>query len=222
MTGYSVEQARFNMIEQQIRPWEVLDEQVLDIMTVIPREAYVPAAYVGLAYADIEVPIGVGQTMMAPRLVARMLQALRLQPDDKVLEIGTGTGYVTACLAALGKSLVSIELIPELQQQARENLARQQVEDVQLHTADAMAESIADAPFDAIAVTGSLPSEQRLPPLQAQLTIGGRLFIVIGEAPLMRAILITRTAERDFRREILFETKLPALSHVPAAEHFTF
>jgi protein-L-isoaspartate(D-aspartate) O-methyltransferase len=222
MTEHSTEQARFNMIEQQIRPWEVLDERVLSIMTSIAREAYVPDAYAGLAFADIEVPIAGGQHMMAPRLVGRMLQYLNIQTGDKVLEIGAGTGYTAACLAGLGGTVTSVELNPELVEQARANLSRQKVQGVDVRQGDGLAEPVQGGPFDAIAVTGSLPSDQLLPDLEAQLEPGGRLFVVIGEAPAMEALLITRISARDFRRESLLETVLPALDNAPKAEHFIF
>lgn len=218
----STEQARYNMVEQQIRPWDVIDARVLDTMMQIPRENFVPDAYRGLAYADVEVPIGAGQLMLAPRMVARMLQALDVWPDNIVLEIGTGTAYVTACLAALGRKVVSMELDTELLARARENLQRQEVDNVELREGDALDGPVAGGPFDTVAVTGSLPSEDALPNLQAQLNIGGRLFAVVGEDPVMEALLITRVGEREFRRESLFETSVPALANVPEPEHFSF
>ena len=222
MTEQSTEPARFNMIQQQIRPWDVMDERVLSVMMEISREQFVPDAYRGLAYADIEVPIGTGQTMLAPRIVARMLQALDVQPGCSVLEIGTGTGYVTACLAALGGKVVSMELDSDLVAQARENLENEGVGKVDLYEGDALAGPVTGAPFDIVAVTGSLPSEAVLPDLQAQLSNGGRLFAVVGEDPVMEALLVTRTGHREFRRESLFETSVPALANVPEPEHFSF
>jgi len=218
----SSEQARFNMIEQQIRPWDVFDRRVLDTMSRMPREAFVPDAYVGLAYADFEVPIGNGQSMMAPGIVARMLQALNVQPGDKVLEIGAGTGYTTACLADLGGKVISREIDATLAETARLNIDRQGLRNVEVRGGDALEQAHAEAPFDVIAVTGSLPSDQPLALLQEQLARGGRLFVVIGEAPVMEALLITRTGERHFRRESMFETSLPALANVPEPERFSF
>lgn len=219
---HNSEQARFNMIEQQIRPWEVMDERVLGTMMEIPREPFVPDAYRGLAYADIEVPLGSDQLMMAPRVVARMLQALDVRPEDRVLEIGTGSGYGTACLAALGRKVVSIEAAAGLLAQARETLQQQGVRNVELRKGDGLAGPVDGGPFDVIAVTGSLPSEEPLEDLEAQLKDGGRLFVVVGEDPVMEALLITRTGDRELRRETLFETSLPALDKVPEPEHFSF
>lgn len=216
------EQARFNMIEQQIRPWDVLDSRVLDVMLNIPREPYLPDSYRGLAYADIDVPLGQGESAMVPRLVGRMLQALNVQPGDEVLEIGTGCGYGTACLAALGGKVVSLELNAPLLAKARESLDGQGVRNVDLREGDGLAGPVEGGPFDVIAVTGSLPSDETLADLQEQLTIGGRLFAVVGEAPIMEAVLITRVSEHDVRRESLFETDLPALANAPVPERFTF
>ncbi len=219
--AFSSEQARFNMIEQQIRPWEVFDARVLGTMRDMPREGFVPEAYVGLAYADFEVPIGSGQCMMVPRLVGRMLQALDVKPGDRVWEIGTGTGYATACLAALGGVVVSQEIDAALLASARERLEKQGVRRVDLREGDALAQP-AEGRFDAIAVTGSLPTDAPLQALQERLTPGGRLFAVIGEAPVMEAVLVTRVGERSFRRESLFETARPALANVPEPERFAF
>ena len=218
----SSEQARFNMIQQQVRPWDVMDERVLETMMGLPREPFVPDAYRGLAYADIEVPLGSGQLMMAPRVVARMLQALGVQPEDLVLEIGCGSGYGTACLAALGRKVVSVELDAALLDNTRSTLQEQGVRNVELREGDALAGSVEGGPFDAIAVTGSLPSEAPLEELEAQLAEGGRLFVVVGEDPVMEALLITRTGERELRRETLFETSLQPLEKTPEPEHFTF
>jgi len=218
----SSEQARFNMIEQQIRPWDVLDSRVLKTMTEIPREPFVPDAYIGLAYADIEIPLGGGRLMLFPRVVGRMLQALDIKPEDRVLEVGTGSGYGTACLAALGRKVVSLELDADLIDQARERLQQQGVRNVELRQADALAGPVEVRPFDVIAVTGSLPSEEALENLEAQLADGGRLFVVVGEDPVMEALLITRVGERELRREVLFETSLPALEKAPEPEHFSF
>lgn len=219
----SVEQARFNMIEQQIRPWNVLDERVLEAMASVPRERFVPDAYRSLAYADIEVPIGShGQAMLAPKVVGRMLQALDAKPDERVLEIGTGTGYVTACLSALGVRVVSVEIDPELAAQARTAIESLDLRRVDLRVGDALADPVGGSPFDAIAVTGSLPDTEALAGLQAQLTLNGRLFAIIGEAPVMEAVLVTRIAANGFSRKTLFETFAPALANAPRAEHFVF
>ncbi len=218
----STELARFNMIEQQIRPWEVLDRRVLHLMGSIPRELFVPEAYRNLAYADVEIPIGSGQTMLAPRIVGRMLQALAVRSQEKVLEIGAGTGYLTACLARLGANLVSLELRPELLEAARRNLAAMGAPSAEIRQGDGLAVIPDESPFDAIAITGSLPSEELLPRLQMQLRVGGRLFVVVGEDPLMEALLITRVSETGYSREALFETSIPALDNAPEPRRFQF
>jgi protein-L-isoaspartate(D-aspartate) O-methyltransferase len=207
----TAERARFNMIHQQIRPWDVLDDQVLDAMASVRREAFVPDAYQGLAYADLEVPIGRSESMLAPKLVGRMLQALAAQPGARVLEIGTGTGYVSACLAQLGARVISLEIDPELAEEARSRLAAEGCEAVEVRVGDGLAGPVEGGPFDVIAVTGSMPTDEALPMLQAQLAPDGRLFCLIGVAPVMEALLVTRVGERGYRREALFETCAPVL-----------
>jgi protein-L-isoaspartate(D-aspartate) O-methyltransferase len=192
-------QARFNMVEQQVRPWDVLDRRVLEVMSEMPRERFVPDAYRGLAYADIEVPIGEGQAMMPPRLVGRMLQALNPQPGGKALEVGTGTGYFTACLAALTGTVVSLELDAALLEQARTNLETVGVR-AELRQGDALAGAPEGGPFDTIAVTGSVPEEDAVNGLLDALADGGRLFVVVGEAPMMEAVLITRVGRAELTR----------------------
>jgi protein-L-isoaspartate(D-aspartate) O-methyltransferase len=218
----TVDRARFNMIEQQIRPWGVLDDRVLRVMSEIRRELFVPDAYQALAYADIDIPLGEHGNMLSPKVVGRMLQALKLREGDKVLEIGTGTGYVTACLARLGASVVSIEIDPALAEGARARLEAMQLRRVEVITGDAMAGPVDGGPFDIIAVTGSLPTEEPLPMLRGQLTEGGRLFAVVGEPPVMEALLETRIHGGDVRREGLFETAVPSLQNVPQPERFVF
>jgi protein-L-isoaspartate(D-aspartate) O-methyltransferase len=216
------DQARLNMISQQIRPWEVLDDRVLTVMSEIRRELFVPDAYHGLAYADIDIPIGDADSMLAPKLVGRLLQALAIQESDKVLEIGTGTGYVTACLARLGGRVLSIEIDAALADAARERLTAMQLRRVEVVTGDAMSGAVDGGPFDVIAVTGSLPDEEALPMLRQQLAPGGRLFAIVGEPPLMEAWLETRVASGDIRRDALLETSVPALKNVPQPERFVF
>jgi protein-L-isoaspartate(D-aspartate) O-methyltransferase len=185
MTESNIEQARLNMIEQQIRPWEVLDRRVLDTMVSVPREQFVPEAYRGLAFADIEIPIGHGQTMMAPKVEARMLQALAIQPGDDVLEIGTGTGFISACLCKLGAHLTSVDIKEDFIVQARERLANLGFRKVTLHAQDGLASTGYSTPFEAIAVTGSLPRHEDIRAIANHLAVGGRLFVVTGEAPAM-------------------------------------
>jgi protein-L-isoaspartate(D-aspartate) O-methyltransferase len=214
----SNEQARFNMIQQQIRPWDVIDNRVLDVMMAVDRERFVPDAYKGLAYADVEIPLAGGQTMMAPKVVARLLQALNLKSSDRVLEIGTGSGYVTACLARLARAVVSLELDAALLEGARGRLEAGRIE---LREGDALAEPVPGGPFDAISVTGSLPAEASVADLQSQLRDGGRLFVVTGRGPAMQATLITRRGN-DFAREVLFETELAPLARAAQPEQFVF
>ncbi len=218
----TVDHARFNMIEQQIRPWTVLDDRVLSVMSEIKRELFVPDAYQALAYADIEIPLGESGSMLSPKLVGRMLQALQVRDGDKVLEIGTGTGYVTACLACLGGRVTSVEIDPDLAEGARSRLAAMRLDRVEVITGDAMVGPVDGGPFDIIAVTGSLPTEEPLPMLRGQLTEGGRLFAVVGEQPVMEAVLETRMQGGDVRRESLFETAVPALRNLPTPERFVF
>lgn len=214
------EQARINMIEQQIRPWEVLDQRVLDQIGEIPREEFVPQRFRELAFSDTEIPLGHGEVMMSPKLEARMVQALRLQPDDTTLEIGTGSGYVTALLASLSKQVLSIELYPDFTQSAAEKLARLSLSNVDLFTGDGIHGWGKGIPYDAIAVTGSVPllSEH----FQRQLKLGGRLFLIVGQAPIMEARLITCVSENEWNSEPLFETDLPPLAGAAVPERFVF
>ncbi|MCG6896710.1 MAG: protein-L-isoaspartate O-methyltransferase [Thiocapsa sp.] len=219
----AAERARFNMVQQQIRPWDVLDDRVLEAMASVRRESFVPDAYQGLAYADIEIPIDESQSMLPPKVVGRMLQALAVKPGDRVLEIGTGTGYVTACLSQLGKRVISIEYNPGLASEARARLASAGLESVvEVREGDGLAGPVEGGPFDVIAVTGSMPTEAALPMLQGQLAAGGRLFCILGVAPVMEAVLITRVAEGDFRRAGLFETCTPPLANVVEPDGFEF
>ncbi|MCU7942250.1 MAG: protein-L-isoaspartate O-methyltransferase [Candidatus Thiodiazotropha sp. (ex Cardiolucina cf. quadrata)] len=222
MMANSFEKARFNMVEQQIRPWEVLDPRVLSLMESLPREHYVPQSYRDLAYADIEVPIGQGQQMMFPRIEAKLMQALAIQPTDKVLEVGTGSGYLTACLANLAQEVVSIDFHNEFTEQAKEKLGQQGIRNITLINGDALADPLEEGPFDAIAVTGSLPTSQQAEIFRQQLNVGGRLFVVIGTAPVMECMLITRHADKIFQEESILETELAPLINAPAPVVFEF
>ena len=216
----NIEQARFNMIEQQIRPWEVLDPQVLDLLFVVKREDFVPAAYRNLAFADMEIPIGSGQVMLAPRVEARLLQELGIKKTDKVLEIGTGSGYMAALLAARAEHVITIESRPELAAFARENLERAGVTNVTVEVGDGANGWTQRAPYDAIIVSGSLPV---LPSaLLKQLRVGGRLAVIVGEAPVMEAQLITCSTEGVYNTVNLFETVVPALDGGEAKSGFSF
>lgn len=218
MIEMNFEQARFNMIEQQIRPWNVLDQRVLDLLSEIPREDFVLPQYRNLALTDMELPIGHGQSMMAPRVEARMMQALNVQPHEVVLEVGTGSGYVTALLASLAKKVYSVEIIPELIQSAQAKLAEHSIKNVTLEEGDAAKGWPLDAPYGVIAVTGSLPV---LPDsFKDSMNIGGRLFAIVGDSPSMEALLITRVGEFDWMTESLFEIDLPPLTNAVEPDRF--
>ncbi len=216
----NIEQARFNMIEQQIRPWDVLDPQVLDLLFVVKREDFVPAAYRNLAFADMEIPIGNNQAMLAPKIEAKLLQELSLKKTDKVLEIGTGSGYMAALLAGRADHVVSVESRAELAAQARQNLDNAGVRNVTIEIGDGSQGWSARGPYDAIVVSASLPT---LPAaLLKQLRVGGRLAVIIGDAPVMQAQLITCTAEGTYNTVNLFETVVPPLDNATAKTAFSF
>ena len=219
---HSTEQARHNMIQQQIRPWKVLDAAALDVMAEIPREAFVPDAYRALAYTDVEIPLGEGASMLPPKLVGHLLQALGARPGDRALEIGTGSGYVAACLSRMGARVVSVEIDPDLAAAARARLSAQGFERIEVIEADGLAGPTHGGPFDIIAVTGSMPTDASLPMLQGQLTIGGRIFCILGEAPVMECVRITRLTKDDFRREPLVETCIEPLRNVVEPVGFLF
>lgn len=219
-----IEQARFNMIEQQIRPWEVLDPTVLDLLSVVKREAFVPAAHKDLAFADVEIPLGskgiAGQTMLAPRIEARLLQELAIKAKDKVLEIGSGSGYMAALLAARAEFVYTVEIDPELVELARKNLQLAGVANVSVDLGDAAQGWPLYAPYDAIVVSASTPV---LPEsMLKQLKIGGRLVAVVGEAPAMQVQLVTRTEENAFTTINVFETVVAPLVNATQHEKFVF
>ena len=216
----NLEKARFNMIEQQIRPWEVLDQDVLDLLFVVKREEFVPLAYRQLAFADIEIPLGHGAGMLAPKIEAHALQALRVKKHDKVLEIGSGSGYMAALLAAHAEQVWSVEIVPELAKTAQATIKRLGINNITLETGDAARGWKSHAPYDVIMVSGSLPL---LPPeLLAQLKIGGRMFVICGDAPVMNAQLVTRSTEEAYQSVNLFETVAPPLVNARQPERFTF
>jgi protein-L-isoaspartate(D-aspartate) O-methyltransferase len=216
----NLEQARFNMVEQQIRPWEVLDQAVLDLLYAVPREDFVPAAFRNLAFADLEVPIGEGEKMMAPKIEARLVQSLALRKTDRVLEVGTGSGYLTALLARCAAHVYSLEIRPGLAAFGRENLARHGADNVTLEIGDGARGDAKRAPYDAIVLTGSSPV---LPAaLREQLAPGGRLFAVVGEPPVMVAQLVTCTAPGAFGTAALFDTVLAPLVNAEQPPRFRF
>ncbi len=211
---------RHNMVEQQIRPWEVLDSKVLNLMENMDREAYVPAAFRGLAYADIEIPLNDRETMLAPKVVARMIQALAPMPHERVLEIGTGSGYSTGILAGLCRHVVSLEIDAHLHAQAANHLKQQGVLNITLVQADGRNGYPHAGPYDAIAVTGSMA--QAPTNLIEQLNIGGRLFVIVGRQPVMTATLITRVDEKSSAELGLFETAIPPLQGCEPKQEFVF
>jgi len=214
-----VNAARRQMIEQQVRAWEVLDLKVLEAMERVPREEFAPPAYRELAFADLNVPLGHGQSMLAPKLEGRMLQALELQPDDAVLEVGTGSGYFAACLGALTRAVRTIEIHPDLAAAARANLARVGAHNVTVEVADAFA--LGDpGRYDAVVLTGSLPLYDAR--FEQWLAAGGRLFVVVGQGSVMEAQRISRSAPGDLRRESLFETVMDPLLHAAEPPKFVF
>jgi protein-L-isoaspartate(D-aspartate) O-methyltransferase len=220
MQAIDFETARRKMVDQQIRPWEVVDERVIDIISRTPREDYVPPAYRNLAYADMNVPLGQGQVMMAPKLEGRLLQALRVGAKDRALEIGTGSGYVTALLAGLAAHVYTVEIIPELAEQAKQKLSAHGIQNVTVEVGDAARGWPQHAPYDAILVTGSLPL---LPEsLRAQLAPGGRLVVIVGRAPSMEAVCIERLDAHNWSETSLLETVVPTLANAPEPARFVF
>jgi protein-L-isoaspartate(D-aspartate) O-methyltransferase len=216
----NLEQARTNMVEQQIRTWEVLDQEVLDLLYVVPREDFVPPPHRALAFSELELPIGEGQRMWQPKLEARVLQELMLKKSDRVLEVGTGSGYLTALLAHRAGQVVSVEINPKLAAFGRANLERHGVDNVMLETGDAARGWPAHAPYDAIVLTGSTPVLPRS--FLEQLAPGGRLFAVVGEAPAMRARLVVCSAPGAWRSADLFETVIAPLANAEHPPRFRF
>jgi protein-L-isoaspartate(D-aspartate) O-methyltransferase len=219
------EQARFNMIESQIRTWDVLDQAVLDAVAAVKREDFVLEQYRQLAFADMQVPlreepVDPGEVMLTPKLEARMLQELGLSPADKVLEVGTGSGYVTALLSRLASQVVSVEIVSAFTELAQRRLQSAGAGNVSLEVGDAANGWAQGAPYDAILLTGSVPM---LPPaFKEQLKPGGRLLAVIGEEPAMTGTLVVRVAESSYSSRGLFETCIPALQNVPRNTRFVF
>jgi protein-L-isoaspartate(D-aspartate) O-methyltransferase len=214
------DRARFNMVEQQIRPWEVLDTKVLDLLYKVRREDYVMDKHKALAFADLELPIGHGETMLSPKLEARILQELAINPDDRILEIGTGSGYMTALLASQGAHVYSVDIVDEFTQCAGARLAQHGIRNVTLETGDAARGWEKHGPYDVIVLTGSTP--ELAENFQQSLNAGGRLFAVVGEAPVMEAQLITCAATGAYGTIALFETVIPPLRNAPQRAKFLF
>lgn len=212
--------ARFNMIEQQIRPWDVLDPKVLQLLNDVPRENFVSEAHQGLAFADIEIPLKHGQSMLSPKLEGRILQALDVKQTDNALHVGTGSGYFTALLAHLAAHVDSLEINAELSATAAFKLSENDIHNVSIELANGVNGYQARAPYDVIVFTGSSPIEP--PNVREQLKVGGRMFVVLGSAPAMRATLIQRVSETAYSENILFETCILELENATQAEGFTF
>jgi protein-L-isoaspartate(D-aspartate) O-methyltransferase len=211
--------ARQQMVDQQIRTWEVLDPRVLDVFAMVPREAFVPPEYRELAFADASIPIGLGQSMLAPKIQGRILQALGVGAEDRVLEVGSGNGYLAACLSLLGSFTRSIDIHPQFTASAQANLRAVPLASVEFETRDAFAAAPLGE-YDAIAVTGSLPVYDAR--FERSLRLGGRLFAIVGEAPVMDAILVRRVDNAEWIRESLFETVVEPLINATAAQRFVF
>ena len=218
MTVLNFEEARHNMIVQQIQPWNVRDEKVLDLIQRLPREDFVPAEYKIHAFTDINIPLSNKQEMMSPKLEAYMVQALKVQEHDKVLEIGTGSGYVTALLASQSRHVITVDIDENTQKHAEEKLKAHQITNVTYEVGDAALGWDKHKPYDVIAITGSLPILPEI--FQRNLNVGGRMFAIVGDAPAMEAILITRVKENEWSHQILLETEIPALINASEPERF--
>jgi protein-L-isoaspartate(D-aspartate) O-methyltransferase len=214
------EQARFNMIEQQIRPWNVLNDQVLHLLSVVKREDFVPLAHKALAFVDMEIPLGHGQRMLAPRLEARLLQDAAVQKHEKVLEIGAGSGYLTALLAHQAQRVIALEIEPELATMARTNLQKAGVHNAEVRQADGAAGVAAEGPFDVIMLGGCVAEVPQN--LLAQLKVGGRLLAIVGQDPVMRATIVSRTGEAEFSTRQPWDSAAPTLLNFPVPSPFRF
>ena len=215
-----IEQARFNMIEQQIRPWDVLNTDVLDVIQSVPRERFVPEEHINLAFADLEIPLGHGQVMMSPKVEARILQALQPSAKDEVLEVGTGSGYLAACLAAMASHVTTIEYYADLSSSAQQCCAQQGSNNIEFLVGNIFDRINSLDSYDIIAVTASVP--EYMPLFSEHLNVGGRLFIIAGHRPVMSAMLVTCVAENEYRREVLFETEITPLITSSQDKVFSF
>lgn len=216
----NVEQARYNMVEQQIRPWDVLDQNVLDLLLEVRREEFVPEAFRTLAFVDMEIPLGHGESMLAPKLEARIVQEVTIKNGDRILEVGTGSGYLTALLARRGAHVYSVDIVPQFVAEARAKLAAHGITNVTLEEGDAARGWSAHAPYDVIVLTGSVPMLSSA--FQESLAPGGRLFAIVGDPPVMEATLITRVGDGVFNSITLFETSVKPLRNAPHPARFVF
>jgi protein-L-isoaspartate(D-aspartate) O-methyltransferase len=216
----NIEQARFNMVEQQIRTWEVLDAEVLELLFEVKREEFVPPEHRALAFADLEIPLGHGESMMQPKVEARILQELAIQPHENVYEVGTGSGYLTALLARRARHVTSAEIHPGLKQRAERNLAAAGIRNVTLLEGDSSRGPLAESAFDVIVLGGSSPVLPQA--FLDRLTPGGRLLAVLGDAPAMKAVLVRQPVAGSFQHVELFETFLKPLVNAPQPSRFRF
>ncbi|MBW8897902.1 MAG: protein-L-isoaspartate O-methyltransferase [Massilia sp.] len=216
----NIEQARFNMIEQQIRPWNVLDQDVLDLLHVVKREQFVPAAYQNLAFADIEIPLPGGDAMLAPKFEARIMQETGVKKHETVLEIGTGSGYMAALLAHRAARVTTVEINPETAELAKKNLANAGIHNVTVEIGNGAQGWEKGAPYDVIVISGAL---EVLPEaILKQVKVGGRVAAIVGQAPVMEAVIITRTGENTYSTIKVFETNVRYLTGAPVPSHFQF
>jgi protein-L-isoaspartate(D-aspartate) O-methyltransferase len=216
----NIEQARFNMIEQQIRPWEVLDPTVLELLFEVKRELFVPAEHASLAFADLEVPLGHGEAMMQPKIEARILQELALQPQENVYEVGTGSGYLAALLARRARHVTSAEIHADLKARAERNLRAAGIHNVTAIEGDSAAAPLVESAFDVIVLTGSTPLIPQA--FLDRLAVGGRLFAVVGDLPVMKAVMVRQPVAGSFQHVELFETVLKPLVNAPQPSRFRF
>lgn len=216
----NLEQNRFNMVEQQIRTWSVLDPTVLNLLYKVRREEFVPAAYRSLAFADMEIPLDHGAVMLTPKMEARILQELQIKKTDKILEVGSGSGYMTALLAELGAHVYSVEIVPTLCTIAKMNLQTHGITNVTLEQGDAAQGWPQHGPYDVIVLTASTPVLPEA--FQKSLNLGGRLFAIVGEEPLMEATLVTSAAPGVYHSKMLFETCTAPLRNAQQPQRFTF
>ena len=216
----NIEQARFNMVEQQVRPWDVLDARVLQALRSVRREVFVPQEFALQAFSDVMLPLAQEQYMMSPVVEGRVLQALSVQEGERVLEIGTGSGFLAACFSQLGAVVTSVEIFSDLSELAQKTLNEEGYSNVVLETGDASQGWNDHHTYDVIAITGALPSIPET--FKKKLNVGGRLFAVVGKEPAMEAMLVTRNTENDWQIQSLFETSLPYLLHAVPAAKFSF
>ena len=216
----NIEQARFNMVEQQIRPWNVLDHGVLELLSVVKREAFVPAAYKAMAFADMEIPLGHGQCMLAPRLEARMLQDLAVQAHETVLEIGAGSGYMAALMAHRAHRVLSLEIVPELAAMARNNLRAAGIQNAEVRQADGASNAAAEGNYDVIVLSGSVTEVPQS--LLNLLKVGGRLAGIVGDEPVMRATIVTRASATEFTTRQPWDCNAPRLLNFTEPSRFQF